>query len=134
MLKNFCDQLEKLYTNKRLCHGNNLCIANIFMDHFERKYIHPLWEWLSVTCLRLIVWTGSKDQLTTFLNDLNKKHISIKFHNKHTIKYSSTWHETLYKKTNYKKRFIGKKPTIFFSTLIQNTPYHWKRAYPMVKF
>ena len=58
--------------------------ANIFMDHFERKYIYPFLEGLSLSYLRFIdniffIWTGSKDQLITFLNDLNTKHNSIKF-------------------------------------------------------
>ena len=33
-IKQFCVQLQKLFTNKRLRHGNNLR-TNIFMDHFE---------------------------------------------------------------------------------------------------
>ena len=46
--------------------------ANIFMDHFERKYIYPFLEGLSMRYLRFI------DQ-PIFLNDLNAKHNSIKF-------------------------------------------------------
>ena len=58
--------------------------GNIFMDHFEGKYIYPFLEGLSLSYLRFIddiffIWTGSKDQLITFLNDLNRKHNSIKF-------------------------------------------------------
>ena len=58
--------------------------ANIFMDHFERKYIYPFLEGLSLSYLRFIddiffIWTGSKNQLITFLNDLNTNHNSIKF-------------------------------------------------------
>ena len=54
------------------------------MDHFERKYIYPFLEGLSLRCLGFIddiffIWTGSKDQLITFLNNLNTKHNSIKF-------------------------------------------------------
>ena len=81
-IKQFCVQLQKLFTNKRLHHGNNLR-TNIFMDHFERKYIYPFLERLSLSYLRFIgnmffIWTGSKDQLITFSNDLNTKHNSIK--------------------------------------------------------
>ena len=58
--------------------------ANIFMDHFERKYIYSFLEGLSLSYLRfndniLFIWTGSIDQLITFSNDLNAKHNSIKF-------------------------------------------------------
>ena len=59
--------------------------ANIFMDHFVRKYIYPCLEGLSPSYFRFIdddiffIWTGSKDQLITFLNDLNTKRNFIKF-------------------------------------------------------
>ena len=51
---------------------------NIFMDHFERKHIYPFSERLSLNELRFIadmflIWTGSKDQLIKFFNDLNAK-------------------------------------------------------------
>ena len=54
------------------------------MDHFERKYIYQFLEGLSLSYLEFIddiffIWTGSKDQLITFLNNLNTKHNSIKF-------------------------------------------------------
>ena len=50
--------------------------ANIFMDHFEGKYIYKFLEGFPLRYLRLI---GTKDQLITFSNDLNTKHNSIKF-------------------------------------------------------
>ena len=58
--------------------------TNILMGQFDRKYIHPLLEGLSLSYLRFLddiffIWTGSKDQLITFLNDLNTKHNSVKF-------------------------------------------------------
>ena len=58
--------------------------ANIFMDHFEKKYIYPLLQGLSLIYLRFIddiffIWTGTKEQLTNCLNNLNKKLNSIKF-------------------------------------------------------
>ena len=61
-----------------------LAYAKIFMDHFERKYIYPFLKGFSLCHLRFLdyiffVWIGSKDQLITFLNDLNTKHNSIKF-------------------------------------------------------
>ena len=58
--------------------------TNIFMDHFDRKYIYPLIEEKSLTYFRYIddiflIWTGTKNELNQFLKDLNKKHTSIKF-------------------------------------------------------
>ena len=58
--------------------------ANIFMSHFERKFIYPFSEGLSLNYLRFIndiffIWAGSKDQLITFLNDSNTRYKSIKF-------------------------------------------------------
>ena len=58
--------------------------AHIFMDHFEKKYIYRFLQGLSLIYLRFIddiflIWTGTKEQLTNCLNNLNKKHNSIKF-------------------------------------------------------
>ena len=52
--------------------------TNIFMDHFERNYISPFLQGLSLIYLRFIdymlfIWTGSKEQ------QVNTKHDSIKF-------------------------------------------------------
>ena len=49
--------------------------ASIVMDHFERKYIYPFLEGLSLSYLRFIdaiffIWTGSKDQLTNIFKRL----------------------------------------------------------------
>ena len=64
-----------------------ICIpsyVNIFMDHFERKFIYPFIKAFSLMYLRFIddiffIWTGSKIDLEKFLNELNSKHSSIKF-------------------------------------------------------
>ena len=58
--------------------------ANVFMDHFEWKYIYPLIEGKSLTYFRYIDgiflnWTGTKDELVQFFKDLNNKHPSMKF-------------------------------------------------------
>ena len=58
--------------------------GNIFMDHFERKFIYPFIKTFSLIYLRFIddiffIWTGSKTDLENFLNELNTKHPSIKF-------------------------------------------------------
>ena len=83
----------KNYLQIKSCAMGTTCApayTNIFMDHFERKYIYPFLEGLSLSYLRFIddilfIWTGSKQQLIAFLNDLNTKHNSIMFNI--TIKY-----------------------------------------------
>ena len=58
--------------------------SNIFMDHFERKYIRQFLQELSSIYLRFMddiysIWTRSKEQLTRNLHGLSAKHDSIKF-------------------------------------------------------
>ena len=58
--------------------------ANIFMDHFERKFIYPFINAFSPIHFRFIgdiffIWTVSKTNLEICLNELNAKHASIKF-------------------------------------------------------
>ena len=52
--------------------------ANSFMDHFEGKYIYLLIAGKSLTYFTyiveiLLIWTGTKDKLDQFFEDLNKK-------------------------------------------------------------
>ena len=54
------------------------------MDHFKRKYIYLFLDSFSLSYVRFIddiffAQTGSKDQLITFLNDLDTKLNSINF-------------------------------------------------------
>ena len=58
--------------------------ANIFPSEFEEKYIYPLIKNKSSSYLRFIddifmVWNKSENQLKSFINEINKKHHSIKF-------------------------------------------------------
>ena len=77
--------------------------ANIFMGHFERKYLYPFVEGKSLTYFRYIddtflIWTGTKNELDQFFKDLNKKHPSIKFDYK-TSKYRIVFVDTeIYRK------------------------------------
>ena len=58
-----------------------ICIpsyANIFMDHFEKKYVHHFLKGISLMYIRFIddeffILTGSKEQLIKGLNTWNKK-------------------------------------------------------------
>ena len=59
-----------------------LSYDNIFMDHFERKYISLFLQGISLSSLGFIddifsVWTGSKEQLIRNLGELNTKPSSI---------------------------------------------------------
>ena len=71
----------KHYLQTKGCAMRTICApsyANIFMDHFEKKYIYPFLQGLSLIYLRFIddiflIWTGTKEQLTNCLNNLNKK-------------------------------------------------------------
>ena len=85
--------------------------ANIFMDHFERKYIYPFLEGFSLSYLRFIdviffIWTDGKDQLITFLNELNTKHNCIKF--EYVISQSSIRFLNLEVYITYSKLYIQK--------------------------
>ena len=118
-VKQLCVQLQKLFTKKRLAMGTICAPAytNILMGQFDRKYIHPLLEGLSLSYFRflddiLFIWTGSKDQLITFLNDLNTKHNSVKFEYK--ISQSKIYFldaNFISKTIIYTQRIIEKKQT-----------------------
>ena len=58
--------------------------ANIFMGMFEERYIYPLIEKISNFYLRFIddiflIWTGTRDPLMKFKQQINEVHPSIKF-------------------------------------------------------
>ena len=58
--------------------------GNIFMDHFERKYVSPFFTRTFINLFKvhrrnIFIWTESKEQLIRNLNELDKKHYSIKF-------------------------------------------------------
>ena len=76
----------KNYIQMKGCAMGTICspsYTNIFTDHFERKYISPFLQELSLIYLRFVdnkffVWTNSKEQLVQNLDELNTKHNSIK--------------------------------------------------------
>ena len=58
--------------------------ANLFMAQFEEQHIYPYIKDLALLHLRyiddiFIIWKGTKEQLITFINELNKKLKTIKF-------------------------------------------------------
>ena len=65
--------------------------ANIFMAQFEKQHIYPYIKNKSILYLRYIddifmIWTGTKQELLIFLENLNSKHKTIKF--EHNISHS----------------------------------------------
>ena len=66
------------------CARDTVCTpsyANLFMVQFEEKYIYPCIKNMSLLYLKciydiFIIWEGTKEQLITFINKLNKKKIS----------------------------------------------------------
>ena len=88
-LNNFTFNLKNFLQTKG-CVMGTICApsyANIFMDHFELKYIYPLIEGKSLTYFRYIddiflIRIGTKNELHQFFKDLNKKHPTIKFDHK----------------------------------------------------
>ena len=65
--------------------------ANISMAQFEKQYIYPYIKNKSILYLRYIddifmIWTGTKQELLIFLENLNSKHKTIKF--EHNISHS----------------------------------------------
>ena len=58
--------------------------ANLFIAQFEEQHIYPYIKDLALLHLRyidriFIIWKGTKEQLITFINELNKKLKTIKF-------------------------------------------------------
>ena len=58
--------------------------ANIFLGKFEEQFIYPFIQDLHKLYLRYIddifmIWTGTKEQFYSFINELDRKHPSIKF-------------------------------------------------------
>lgn len=81
-LKQLCIQLETLSSNKRSYHAT-ICApsyVNIFKDYLLKNYVYLSF----INLLKIHRWyifsicTRTTDQLTNCLNDLNKKHSTIK--------------------------------------------------------
>ena len=131
MLNNFMFNCKN-YLQIKGCVMGTICppaYANTFMNHCERKHIYSFLEGFSLNYLSFMmffIWTGSKNCLLSFLNDLNAKYNSVKFECK--VSQSSilflVW-KFISKTTNYKQKFILRKQTSkIFYILIGNTPYN----------
>ena len=86
------------------------------MDHFERKYKTPFLQGLSLIYLTFIgniffIWEGSKEQLIRNLDELNKKHDSIKFEFKISKTSIFFWiQKCISRITNFTQKYIEHKP------------------------
>ena len=109
--------MQKLLTDKRLRHGNNLCtLIPKLIDYFERKFIYPFIKTFPLIYLRFIddiflIWTGSKTDLEKILNELNAKHPSIKFEYKISKERISFLDTNIYIKNNKLHTKIFRKKT-----------------------
>ena len=87
------------------------------MSEFEEKYMHPLIKNKSSSYLRFIddifmVWTKSENELKSFINEINKKHHSIKFDFKNFKEKIEFLGTLVYKDhNNYLQTRLYKKPT-----------------------
>ena len=74
-------QRSPLPSDQRKCAPN---YANLFMAHFEEIFIYPRINGKSLLYLRYIddiflIWKGSKQELESFIAEINSVHKSIKF-------------------------------------------------------
>ena len=107
----------KNYLQTRGCFMGTNCepsYANIFMDHFERKFIYSFTKIFSLTYLRFIdniffIWRGNKTDLEKFLNELNTKRPSIKF--EYVILKERKIPKHTLKRTNYIPKYLERKRT-----------------------
>ena len=109
----------KNYLQIKGCAMGTICApsyANIFMDHFERKFIYPFIKTFSLIYLRFIdnmffIWTGSKTDLEKLLNKLNVKHPSIKFEYEISKEFNFGIPKYTLKTINYIPKYLERKQT-----------------------
>ena len=100
------------------------------MGKFESTHIYPNIRDKAKTYLRYIddlffIWKGTKEELLSFIDDLNKKTPSIKFDCKYSKREIQFMDTKIYKYTNSKPCLtIYRKPTNRQNYL------HFKSAYP----
>ena len=113
---------------------------NVFMSDSEERYIYPLIKNKSSSYLRFIddvfmVWTRSENKLTSFINEINKKHHSIKFDFKFS-KEKIVFVDTLvYKKHNNRLQatFASQLTCKIISKQNLDIYFHCKRVFRRVK-
>ena len=105
--------------------------ADIFMAQFEKQHIYPYIKNKSILYLRYIddifmIWTGTKQVLLIFLENLNSKHKTIKF--EHNISHSKTlFFDTLI----YKDKNNTLQATLYRKSTYQQSYLHAHSDHPM---
>ena len=117
---------------------NTPAYPNIFMAQFEKQHVYPYIKNKSIQYLRYIddifmIWTGTKQELLIFLENLNSKHKTIKF--EHNISHSKiSFLDTLIyiEKNNTLQTTLYRKPTDQHSYLQAHSdpPKSLKRSIP----
>ena len=100
--------------------------ANIFMAQFEKQHIYPYIKNKSILYLRYIddifmIWTGTKQELLIFLENLNSKHKTIKF--EHNISHS---------RISFSDTLIYRQEQYSSDNSLQKT--HWSAILPPCTF
>ena len=104
--------------------------ANIFMAQFEKQNIYPYIKDKSILYLRYIddifmIWTGTKQELLTFLEKLNSRHKTFKL--EHNISNSTiSFLDTLI----YKDKNNTLQPTLYRKPTDQQSYLHAHPDYP----
>ena len=102
--------------------------ANLFMGNFESEHIYPKIQNKSLLYYRFIddiflIWTSSKNELQTFLQEINQVHHSIKFTAETSETELNFLDTTVYIKNNRLYTKTYKKPSDRASYL-HHTSYH----------
>ena len=102
-----------------MCNEHNLCsiYADIFMAQFEAKHIYPYIHGKAVLFLRYIddifmIWNGTTEEVILFIDELNKKHKTIKYDYKISTKEIEFLDTMIYRNQQHKIQImIFRKPT-----------------------
>ena len=91
--------------------------ANVFLAQFEAKHIYPYIHGKALLFLRYIddifmIWNGTTEGIILFMDELNKKHKTIKFDYKISTKQIEFLDTVVYRYQQHKIRtMIFRKPT-----------------------
>ena len=108
---------------------------NIFMVQFGKQHFYPCIINKSILYLRygiIMIWTGTKQELLAFPENLNSKHKTIKF--EHNFSYSNIFFDTLmykdratlFRQLSSENSLISNHISIHFHTIqnqLKNIPY-----------
>ncbi|XP_045779584.1 uncharacterized protein LOC123877124 [Maniola jurtina] len=133
MKQNYFKFNDQFYQQKEgLAMGSPLSplMADIFMDDFENKHIvknnNILYYYRYVDDI-IICWTGTDEQLDTFVKNLNKIHPKIKFKSELELDNSISFLDLTITRANNKHQFgIFRKPTYTDTTIPASSCHPWQ--------